>query len=159
MASEGEIAVIHFTGRIADGEDAGKVFDTTDVDVALDEGVYHDHRDYKPLEFRVGEGKVVEGLDRAVREMAVGERRTVRLDPAKAFGERDDERVAEFPREEIEDRSDATVAVGELARAENGETGWVTAVDEGTVTVDFNHELAGVPVEFEIRLLDAYDDG
>ncbi|WP_134669930.1 FKBP-type peptidyl-prolyl cis-trans isomerase [Halorussus marinus] len=159
MASEGEIAVVHFTGRIADGEDAGKVFDTTDVDEALDAGVYHDHRDYKPLEFRVGEGKVIEGLDRAVREMEVGDRRTVRLDPAEAFGEYDDERVAEFPRTEIENRSDATAAVGELVRADDGETGWITAVGDETVSVDFNHELAGVPVEFEIRLLDVRDDG
>lgn len=159
MACEGEIAVVHFTGRIADGDDEGEVFDTTDVDVALDEGVYHDHRDYKPLEFRVGEGKVVRGLDDAVRQMEVGEERIVRVEPERAFGEYDESRVVEIPREDLEARSDVTAEPGELVRAENGETGWITEANEETATVDFNHELAGLTVEFEVRLLDAYEDG
>ncbi|WP_158056700.1 FKBP-type peptidyl-prolyl cis-trans isomerase [Halorussus halophilus] len=159
MTSEGEIAVVHLTGRIAAGEDVGEVFETTDVDVALDEGVYHDHRDYKPLEFRVGEGKVVPGLDEAVETMRVGEERTVRVGPEKAFGERNDEKVVEVSREELEARSDVTAEPGELVRSEAGDTGWITDVGEEMVTVDFNHELAGVPVEFELKLLDAYQDG
>lgn len=159
MNREGEIAVVHFTGRIADGEEAGKAFDTTNVDVALDEGIYHDHRDYKPLEFRVGERKVVEGLEEAVSEMKVGEERTVEVEPERAFGEYDDAAVAEFSRRDIEARSDVAAEPGELVRADDGETGWITEVDDDTVTVDFNHELAGVPVEFEVKLLDAYEDG
>lgn len=158
MAREGEIAVVHYTGRVAEGDDEGKVFDTTDVDVALEEGIYHDHRDYKPLEFRVGEGKVVAGLDEAIQEMDVGEERTVRVEPDRAFGEYDEERVVEIPRAELEERSGVTAEPGELLRDENGETGWITAVDDGTVTVDFNHELAGLAVDFEVKLLDAYDD-
>jgi len=158
MPSEGEIAVVHFTGRIADGEDEGEVFDTTDVDVALEEGIYHDHRDYKPLEFRVGEGKVVPGLDGSVREMRVGEERTVEVEPEQAFGERDDEKVVEIPRADLEARSDVTAEPGELVQSETGETGWITRIDDETVTVDFNHELAGLPVEFDVKLLDAYDD-
>lgn len=158
MAHKGEIAVVHFTGRVAGGEDAGEVFDTTDVDVARKEGVYHDHRDYEPLEFRVGEGRVVAGLDEAVREMEVGEERTVRVEPERAFGEYDDSRVVEFSRRDLEAQSDVTTEPGELVRAESGETGWITEVDDETVTVDFNHELAGLPVEFEVRLLDAYED-
>jgi FKBP-type peptidyl-prolyl cis-trans isomerase 2 len=159
MTCKGEIAVVHFTGRVAAGEDEGEVFDTTDVDVALEEGVYHDHRDYKPLEFRVGDGKVVDGLDEAVREMEVGEERTVRVDPDRAFGEYDESQVVEFPRRDLEARSDVTAEAGELVRAEDGETGWITDVDGETVTVDFNHELAGLPVEFDVKLLDAYEDG
>jgi FKBP-type peptidyl-prolyl cis-trans isomerase 2 len=158
MASEGEIAVVHFTGRIADGDDEGEVFDTTDVDVALEEGIYHDHRDYKPLEFRVGEETVVPGLDGSVREMDVGEEWTVEVEPERAFGERDESKVVEIPRADLEARSDVTAEPGELVRAENGETGWITEVNDDTVTVDFNHELAGLPVEFDVKLLDAYDD-
>lgn len=158
-AAAGEIAVVHFTGRVAEGDDEGEVFDTTDVDVALEEGIYHDHRDYKPLEFRIGEGKVVEGLDEAVREMEVGEERTVQIEPERAFGTHEEERVVEFDRQELEARSDATAEPGELVRAENGETGWIDEMDDEVVTVDFNHELAGTAVEFEVKLLDAYDDG
>ncbi|WP_137287588.1 FKBP-type peptidyl-prolyl cis-trans isomerase [Halorussus salinisoli] len=158
MASRGNIAVVHYTGRVAEGEDAGEVFDTTDVDVALESGIYHGNRDYKPLEFRVGEQKVVPGLDEVVREMEVGEERTVRVDPEAAFGERDDDRVIEVPRADLEARSDVDAEPGELVRSETGDTGWITEVDDETATVDFNHELAGLPVEFDVKLLDVYAD-
>lgn len=159
MTCEGEIAVIHFTGRIAEGKDEGDVFDTTDVDVALDEGIYHDHRDYKPLEFRLGEGKVVDGLDEAVQEMDIGEEQTIRLEPTDAFGEVNDQKIVEIPRQDLEARSDTTAEPGELVQAENGKTGWITEINDETVTVDFNHELAGQAVKFDIKLLDAYEDG
>ena len=159
MVERGEIAVIHFTGRIVEDGEPGPVFETTDVDVALEEGIYHDGRDYKPLEFRVGEGKVLAGIDGAVREMAVGETRMVRLEPARAYGEYDPDRVVEVDREEIEERSDASAAKGELVGTETGDTGWITSVSDGVVEVDFNHELAGETLEFEIRLLATRDDG
>ncbi|UPW00105.1 FKBP-type peptidyl-prolyl cis-trans isomerase [Halorussus gelatinilyticus] len=159
MTREGDIAVVHFTGRIADGEDAGEVFDTTDADVAMETGIYHDHRDYEPLEFRVGERTVVAGLDDAVREMAVGDERTVTVEPERAFGERDESKVVRFPRTDLEERSDVTAEPGELVRSETGETGWIVEAGDETVTVDFNHELAGLPVEFDVKLLSRYDDG
>lgn len=155
MVQQGHTAVVHVVGRLVDGPDAGEVFETTDVDVALDEGIYHNHRDYKPLEFRVGSGAVLDGIDDAVREMSVGETRTVRLEPDEAFGEYDDERVGEVPRTELVGEGDSEPETGALIRNEAGETGWIAEVDEETVTVDFNHELADEPVAFEIRLLDA----
>jgi FKBP-type peptidyl-prolyl cis-trans isomerase SlyD len=155
MVDPGEIAIVHLTGRIADGPEAGELFETTDVDVALEEGIYHDHRDFKPLEFRVGEGNVIPGLDEAVQAMDEGEA-TVVLDPEDAYGTVDEDAIVTVPRDEIEERSDATAAVGEFVESETGEYGWITAVDEETVTVDFNHELAGERVAFEIRLLETH---
>jgi len=152
----GQIAIVHLTGRVVDGPDAGEVFETTDVDVALDTDVYHGHRDFKPLEFRVGEGHVIAGIDRVVQEMEQGETRTVVLDPEEAYGERDESEVVTVPRSDLEARSDTTAAVGELVRSETGEAGWITDVTDDEVTIDFNHELAGERVEFEIRLLEVH---
>ncbi|MFW5948848.1 MAG: FKBP-type peptidyl-prolyl cis-trans isomerase [Halolamina sp.] len=174
MVEPGEIAIVHVTGRLVDGRgneapasqtdanasvdgpDAGEVFETTDVDVALEEGIYHGQRDFKPLEFRVGEGHVVPGLDEAVQGMSEGEEQTVVLDPEDAYGTVDERAIVTVPIAEIEARSDTTAAVGELVESERGELGWITAVDETDVTVDFNHELAGHTVEFEIRLLETH---
>ncbi|MFC7097436.1 FKBP-type peptidyl-prolyl cis-trans isomerase [Halobaculum marinum] len=152
----GRIAIVHLTGRLADGDDAGEVFETTDVDVALEEGVYHDHRDFVPLEFRVGEGHVIPGVDEAVRGMEPGETKTVVLDPEDAYGARDDDAVVTVDREELEARSDTTAAVDDLVRSERGDVGWIVAVDDAEATVDFNHELAGRRVEFEIRVLEVH---
>lgn len=158
MVAEGQIAVIHYTGRIATGDDAGEVFDTTDVDVALEEEIYHGSRDYKPLKFCVGEGSVIDGIEDAVQTMESGETQTVRVKPENAYGLRSDERVIEVSRAEIEERSDIAAAEGELVKSENDDTGWITDVTAETVEIDFNHELADELVEFEIRVLDTHDE-
>jgi peptidylprolyl isomerase len=155
MAKEGSIAVVHFVGRLAG--DSAEVFDTSDVDVALAESIYHAHRDYTPIEFQVGDGTVFPGIENAVREMDEGETQTVQLDPVDAFGHRHDEQVVDIPRAELEARSDTTATEGELVGSETGETGWITDVTDDSVEIDFNHELAGEPVEYEIRLLNVYD--
>jgi len=152
-AQEGQVAIIHYVGRIAEGEEEGEVFDTTNVDVALEEEIYHDQRDYKPLELRLGEGNVVEGLEEAVVGMEKGEEKTVEVEPERAFGEHDPDEVVEFPREMFED---SDIEVGKLAKTQDGRNGWVTEMDDETVTIDFNHELAGTRVEFGIKLLDVH---
>jgi peptidylprolyl isomerase len=154
-AEKGQVAILHYVGRIAEGEEGGEIFDTTNVDVALDEGIYHDHRDYKPLELRLGEGNVVEGLEEAVVGMERGDEKVVEVEPERAFGGRDPEEVVEFPREIFDD---ADIGVGELATTQDGRNGWVTEIDDETVTVDFNHELAGKRVKFEIKLLDVHGE-
>lgn len=154
MVEPGRIAVVQYVGRIAEGDDAGRVFDTTDGDLARAEGIYHDHGDYEPLVFPVGEGLVVGGIDAAVSEMAVGETRTVEVGPERAFGFYDEERVVTVPRDGLEARLDINAEEDELVRSESGEVGWITEVTDETVEIDFNHELAGEPVEFEISVLD-----
>lgn len=158
MSEPGQIAIVHLTGRLVDGPEAGDVFETTDVDVALEEGIYHDTRDFKPLEFRLGEGHVLPGIDRAVQEMAEGGTRTVVLEPEEAYGAVDGDAIITVPREELEARSDVTAAVDEMVESESGEVGWIVDVSDDEVTVDFNHELAGERVEFEIRVLETHAD-
>jgi len=156
MIEPGEIAIVHVTGRLVDGPEAGDVFETTDVDVALDEGIYHDNRDFKPLEFRVGEGHVLPGIDRAVQEMAEGETRTIVLEPEEAYGPVDEDAIVTVPRADLESRSDVTAAVDEMVESESGDVGWIVDVDGNEVKVDFNHELAGERVEFRIRVLETH---
>ena len=157
MVEAGKTAVIHYVARLVDGPEAGEIVDTTDVDVALESGVYHGHRNYEPLAFEVDAGEVLQGLDEVVQEMERGAERTVVLEPDAAFGRRDEEQVVDYPRSEIEERSDTEATVGELVTTDTDETGWITSVDEQTVTIDFNHELAGQRVEFEIRVIDVTD--
>lgn len=154
MVEPGKTAVVHYTARIVEGADAGEIVDTTDVDVALETGVYEGHRNYEPLSFEVGAGAVLPGLDAAVREMNRGEERTVVVSPEESFGEPSDDQIVSFPREEIEDHSDTEAEVGAIVTTDTNQSGWITEVTEDTVTVDFNHELAGETVEFEIRVID-----
>ncbi|MFD1647704.1 FKBP-type peptidyl-prolyl cis-trans isomerase [Haloarchaeobius litoreus] len=154
MVEPGDIAVVHYVGRFASGAESGEVFDTSDVDVALSEGVYQGHRDYRPLSFEVGADEIIPGIDAAVRTMDVGDERTVTVDPDEAYGDRSADSVVEVPRGELETRSGRDARPGRPVQSANGEIGWIIDVTEETVTVDFNHELAGERLEFELRLLE-----
>ena len=154
MVESGDIAVVHYVGRFASGAASGEVFDTSDVDVALAEGVYQGHRDYRPLSFEVGADEIIPGIDAAVRTMDVGDERTVTVDPDDGYGDRTGDRVVEVSRAELETRSGRDARPWRLVQSATGDIGWITDVSEEAVTVDFNHELAGERLEFELRLLE-----
>lgn len=154
MVESGQVAVVHYTARLASGHDAGDVVDTTDVDVALAEDAYDGNRDYQPLEFEVGAGETLDAVDEAVREMEAGDSRELTLEPDDAFGPYRDDRIVEIPRERLEEQSGVEAVAGELVVSDTGESGWITDVSEDTATVDFNHELANEHLDVEIRVLD-----
>lgn len=154
MVEPGTIAIAHVEARIGEGEDAGTLFETTDVDVAMREDVYDPHRDYRPLEFEVGADEVPPAVDELVRALSVGDDASITVGPAKAFGERDDGAVVDVDRDALERDDGTEAAVGKPVLSENGELGWISDVREDAVTVDFNHEFAGEAVTFDVRLVD-----
>lgn len=157
MVEDGQTAVVHLVASTTDDGEPADVFETTDVDVAMAAGTYEAHRDYQPISFDVGAGEVPPAVEDAVREMEPGDERTVVADPGDAFGRRREDAVVVLDREIVEANSDTDAEVGSIVGDERGNAGWITDVDERTVTVDFNHEFAGEPVAFEVRLLDVRD--
>jgi peptidylprolyl isomerase len=136
-AKSGDTVHIHYTGKLEDGTQ----FDSS-------EG-----RD--PLEFALGGGQVIPGFDSAVEGMAVGDKKSVTIQPEEAYGPRHDQLIQDVPRNQLPD--DMTPAVGMELQAQN-ETGEVmrfsvTAVDEASITVDGNHPLAGKALNFDIELV------
>jgi FKBP-type peptidyl-prolyl cis-trans isomerase SlyD len=160
MTADATVAVAHVVARLPDRDDL--VVETTDVDVALESGLYEAHRDYKPLELDPDSADLPAEVADALREMAAGDERTVVLGPDSAFGRRRESAVVAVDRAALEERSDVDAEPDRLVAAEDGSVGWITAVEEGTVTVDFNHELAGERVAVDLRVLEwrpATDEG
>lgn len=137
-ASAGDRVAVHFTGKLQDGT----VFDTS--------------REGDPLEFEVGADEVIDGFDRAVRGMEVGESREAELDPEEAYGERDDDLVFEVSRDHLPEGFDPEVGDELTVEIEDGREvpGRVAEVGGETVTLDLNHPLAGRPLIFEVELVD-----
>jgi FKBP-type peptidyl-prolyl cis-trans isomerase SlyD len=154
MVEDGQCAVVHLVITLADTD---TIVETTDVDVAMAAGTYEPHRDYRPHEFVVGEGEVAGAVEDAVREIEPGQTRTVTVDPEAAFGTWREEAVIEVDRERLEARSDTDAELGKFVLSARGDAGWITAVGEELVSVDFNHELAGERLTFEVRLLEVRD--
>ena len=153
--STGDAVTIEYVGRL-DNETA-TVFDTSREQVAEDSGLAdaQPDREYTPLTVEVGAEQVIQGVDEGLVGLEAGESTTLSIPPAKAYGEWSEDRVQEFDAAELEEMlGGQTPEEGAQLEAQNGQRGSVTHVDEEVVRVDFNSELAGKPLEFEIEVLE-----
>ncbi|ERH09369.1 MAG: FKBP-type peptidyl-prolyl cis-trans isomerases 2 [halophilic archaeon J07HX64] len=151
--SHGDSVTLNYVGRLADGE----VFDTSDRALAEQEGLLSENpgRMYEPLTLDVGDGSVLPGLQEALLGMEAGQQATVTIPPEQAYGYHTEERIGEYDREAFESMiGDHELTAGFEVEADSGLEGRVVDIGEETVTVDFNHELAGETLTFEIEIID-----
>lgn len=116
-------------------------------------------QDGEPLTYLHGGGGIIPGLEAALEGKRAGESFNVRIVAADAYGERDDELVQSVPREMFEDDDAIKVGMQFHSGDDDGETSIVTVVaaDAKTVTVDGNHPLAGVPLNFAVTIVEVRD--
>ena len=110
----------------------------------------------KPLEFIMGAGEIIKGLEEAVAQMSVGDKQEVIVAPMNAYGEYNSEYVQEVPRDQfvgIYLQQGMTL----FGQGENGETVQVIVKDfnDDVVIVDYNHPLAGKTLHFNVTILGA----
>ena len=136
-AQHGDTVHIHYTGKLTDGT----VFDSS-------EG-----RD--PLQFELGAGQVIPGLDKAMRGMVVGDSKTVTIDSAEAYGPHHPEGVHVVERSALPPQVDAQPGARLQATAQDGNVIQLTVIkaDEESVTLDANHPLAGKDLVFDVQLV------
>lgn len=137
-AKTGDTVRIHYTGTLSDGS----TFDTSSG------------RD--PLEFTVGSGQIIPGLDRAIDGMSVGEKKTVEVPAAEAYGDRNPEGIQTVPREQVPDHIPLDPGTQLQVQTGDGRTLPVTVseVTEEAVVLDANHPLAGKDLTFEVELVE-----
>ena len=133
----GDTVAIHYTGTLQDGT----TFDSS-------EG-----RD--PLEFQVGSGQIIPGLDGALPGMTVGDKKVVKVPSEEAYGPTNPEMRQSVPREGIPAEIPLEVGTQLQMQTPDGQAMPVTVVDvdEATVTLDANHPLAGKDLQFDIELV------
>ena len=146
---EGDFVRINYVGRV---KESGKVFDTTYEDVAKKEGIYDPNYAYRPIPVVVGGGFVLKGVDEALLQMNVGEKKKIVIPPEKAFGKRDPSLIklislSEFKKQNIQPRPGMSISV-------NNRSGRIISVSGGRVKVDFNHPLAGKELEYELEVVE-----
>lgn len=133
----GDTVRIHYTGTLKDG----KTFDSS-------EG-------REPLEFEVGSGQIIPGLDKAMPGMAVGDKKTVEVPCAEAYGPINPDMRQAVPRDGIP--ADIPLELGTMLQMQTpqGQALPVTVVEvtETEVTLDANHPLAGHDLTFAIELV------
>ena len=79
---KGDYVEVDYTGRLEDGT----IFDSSIKEIAKKSKYYDKNRNYKPLGFTVGKGKLIPGFENGVKGMELGEKKKVEIPPEKAYG-------------------------------------------------------------------------
>ena len=112
----------------------------------------------KPIEFMIGAGKMIPTLEKGIMGLKVGAKKKIEIKAADAYGEYDKNAVQEIPREQFP--KDLQLTVGQFYRVQSPQgplTVTILAISEKTVSVDFNHPLAGKTLLFKIKLVGITD--
>ncbi len=112
----------------------------------------------QPLEFTIGEGKVIPGFEKAIVEMNKGEEKTIKIEPKDAYGEKRPELMKKILKTQLPEDARDKVKPG-MMLGMNTPQGQqvpvrVTEVGNNDITLDLNHPLAGQNLNFKIKLLD-----
>jgi FKBP-type peptidyl-prolyl cis-trans isomerase SlyD len=110
----------------------------------------------EPMEYLHGYQEIVSGLEAALAGKKVGDRFSVTLEPAEAYGEYDEENLEEIDRSDIEDSDDLEVGMVLEVEDEDGFTymAHVSELGGDTVLLDFNPPLAGKTLTYTVEVLD-----
>jgi FKBP-type peptidyl-prolyl cis-trans isomerase SlyD len=107
----------------------------------------------EPLAYLHGRGTLVAGLEGQLEGLEAGDQKTIAVDAANAYGERDESKITEVPLEEIPPNPEVGAVL--YAREQDGSTIALTVVDIGDThaTLDLNHPLAGRDLVFEVTIV------
>lgn len=137
-AKHGDNVKIHYTGKLDDGT----VFDSSTK--------------REPLQFKIGENKIIPTIEQNVIGMKQGESKVIKIPAEKAYGPHRKELVIELDRKKIP--ADVKLKVGQTLqlRQATGQTilATVAALSDATVTLDANHPLAGKDLTFDVQLVE-----
>ena len=138
QAKEGDKVKVNYTGSLEDGT------------------VFGSSPEEDPLEFIIGQKKVLPSFENAVIGMNEGDTKTVSIPPEDAFGQPKEDLIFDVERTKLP--PDIDLKLGGVLRV-GSDTGKnfdvaITNIDEETVTLDGNHPLAGKVLNLEIQLVE-----
>jgi FKBP-type peptidyl-prolyl cis-trans isomerase SlyD len=150
---KGDFIRLDYTGRI---QETNEVFDTTNQEVAEKEEIITEGKTYGAIPIVVGGGHILPALDDAVEGMEAGDEKKVEVNPEDGFGKRDPNLLQMVPMREFK-KQGIKPQVG-MAITSEGHTGIIRTISGGRVTVDFNHELAGKNLEYQVKVEEIIED-
>ncbi len=133
--AQDQVVSIHYTLR----NDAGEVLDSSAAG--------------EPLTYLHGHGNLIPGLERELAGKNTGDKLSVKIAPADAYGEYDKGLVQRVPRRALKGVPDVRVGMRLQAQTEHGPRAvTVTQLTGDLVTLDGNHPLAGQNLNFEVEV-------
>ena len=135
---EGTAVTLHFSLALEGGEVVDSNFDS------------------KPATFSYGDGSLLPGFERALVGMVAGDKGSFSIAPEDGFGQPNANNLQTFERDQFDDSVELSVGLMlSFADAQGAELpGVVASFDEKSVTIDFNHPLAGRTITFDVQILE-----
>lgn len=147
----GDQVSVNYIGRTTDG----KVFDTSLEQAAKDAGLFNTGRTYEPLKFVVSGGQMIPGFDKWVVGMKKGETKVIKFGPDEGYGQADPKAVITTGLNVFVQAGITPEEIKEWAMFNfGGANGKITKIDWENITIDFNFELAGKDLEFEVTMVE-----
>jgi FKBP-type peptidyl-prolyl cis-trans isomerase SlyD len=129
---------------------------TLDYKLFVEDELLESTDDGEPIQFLQGHGQIIPGLEDAIINLKVGDTKNVVIEPENAYGEYDQESIEVAKIEEFSEEVPMDVGTFLDFRDDDDEvlSAQIVEADEETVTLDFNHPLAGKTLTFEITVTD-----
>lgn len=134
---------------------------TLHFSLSLEDGSTVDSNfDGEPASFVVGDGNFLPGFEAALHGLKAGAEDVFSILPEEGFGQHNPSNVQQFSRKDFDEDFGEGIALEpglmlSFADAKQAELpGVIVEVDEDSVTVDFNHPLAGHTISFKVQVLD-----
>jgi len=148
---KGDVVKLAYTARTVE---EGQLVDTTDEEVAADDGIDTEQQEFGPRTIVLGENHIFPDVEQDIYGKDVGDEGTVTVAAEDAFGEYDEEEVRTVSKDKIPEDDRYPGAHVDI----EGQHGHVETIIGGRARVDFNHPLAGEDVEYEYEILEEVTD-
>jgi FKBP-type peptidyl-prolyl cis-trans isomerase SlyD len=115
-------------------------------------------RENDPMIYLHGANNIIVGLEKAMEGHSVGDEFVVNIEPEEGYGVRNEKNVQRVPLKRL--KGVGKISVGQVLNLQtNKGQVQVTVLKVGrfNVDVDGNHPLAGVPLTFEVEVMDIRD--
>ena len=147
----GDFIRLGYTARTVED---GNLVDTTDAEVAEEEDIDEEDREFEPRVIVLGQGHIFQSVEEDVVGKEVGDSGNVTIPAEEAFGEYDQEEVRTVSANKIPEDERYPGAHVDV----DGEHGHVETIIGGRARVDFNHPLAGEDIEYDYEIAGVVDD-
>jgi peptidylprolyl isomerase len=137
----GDTVKVYYTGKLKDGT----IFDSS--------------IDSEPLEFKIGDGRIIPGFENALIWLKGGDSVSVSIEADDAYGQYDKGLVQDINKDQLPEGLDPQVGQRLEAHQSDGRKVpvIVSEINESSITLDANHPLAGEELFFEIELIEIMD--
>ncbi|EAR11617.1 peptidyl-prolyl cis-trans isomerase, FKBP-type [Polaribacter irgensii 23-P] len=141
QVKENNTVKVNYTGKLSDGQ----VFDSS-------EGK-------EPIEFTLGQGRLIPGFEKGLIDMELNEKKTITIPKEEAYGDVNKDLIQEVKKSELPQEMAPEVGMGLVSKSPDGQEMNLVVVEvrEETIVIDGNHPLAGKELIFDLEVLEIKD--